>query len=231
MGVQAQSSPWSSLRGFTLIELTLVNWKTAFDKYEYETEGASLPLAWEDGGIKAKSWRLTYACIHDDGTQGTKAQKEILGTSINLELAEDGVYEVVAQALDGKKQVIGGTKRRKIEVLPIAELPPPTLKIKEDAKGEMFAGNDGSITLGWEEVKGVSEYLIRLERLDKKKVFTYHTAKTQIKIKDLLPGRHKLYISSVNKRKKLSATSAQKIITVPDDSNISAPVLGKINIR
>ncbi|MDZ4677494.1 MAG: FecR domain-containing protein [Oligoflexia bacterium] len=224
---KGEESKPSLVRYFTVEELPRLAWADGKDQdsFLYVTEKPSLKVSWKAlGGIKADKYKVT---VKTDGAE----DKVISTTQLNqqVDVAGDGLFRVTVEAFDIKGVPIARTSTRDVTVGLRPLLPPP--QFSERMPAAVNAHKNGSAQFSWKSVEGAKAYQVQVKSSDGQVAKSEKFNSTSGQVKGILPGEYKVSVSSVDEYGRPGPQGEEKVLSVPDVSDLKAPGFKKFKIQ
>jgi hypothetical protein len=220
-------SKYSTPRPFSVEEVPRLLWSDgkSQENYFYVTPTPSFRLAWKPTGRIGSRFKIS---VRSDSASGETPINTTVTNQV-IPVAADGLYHVTVEEFDGKGAVIAKTETRDVVVMAKPLLPAPQFAARTPATVQAF--KNGSATLSWDPVSGARFYLIQVKdgggKVAKQERFNSATGS----VKNLLPGQYKVSLSSVDEHGRVGPTGEERILTVPEVSDLRAPQFKKFKIK
>lgn len=155
--------------------------------------------------------------------------KHTLENSINWVNPKLGSYELTVEAYNPNQRRLGLSKPLVVEVMSPDLIEAPEI-INSAKTTELKSSINGNLTVKWTKINDAKSYELVLQA-EKGKVVSYKVISNQIHLKNLSPGKYKVYVHSIDIMKRKSQKSNVQTLIVPNESDAMPPELRKVKIR
>ena len=155
--------------------------------------------------------------------------KTVNTNRLNEPVKSAGEWQLLVEALNSKKQLIGRSKIKSVIVVkrPLLKGPMYTKEMPRP----LLTNQRGALDIQWEKVSGATQYHVQVTD-ESGAVVENQTAKAnQISFGGLTPGKYRVSIKTVDKFDRAGPAGESRELLVPDESNIAAPVIKNIKIK
>lgn len=186
--------------------------------------------ATEDPDIK--KWRLRLAqsesILISNEPSDQRIEKELTDLHLATTLPKPGRWIASVEALDEKGQVLSKSEPRAfaLEVLPLLAAP----QIQPE-KGDLLASPQGEIDIKWTGVEGLKSFQFVLKSTTGKELQRRKVTGKNVTLSDLMPGSYNVEITGYDEYGRTAQAPAQRQMTVPQNSGLSAPKLKRIQVK